>query len=169
MKQCSRPFSSCDFITMATSRVDAAVLLPNGGRRRGEPLAPHEDALQLDYDTTKGRKRGRGWVGKENRGRALSDIHNTGGRDSQAGLIRCTTRYYTLNLITPHSHYSHRNVKVGTVCVCVQIDWRRLGPRAVRSSFPSTSKMKGKRKAIGGGRRWEADDDDRAARNVSPI
>ena len=74
---------------MATSRVAAAVLLPNGGRRRGEPLAPHEDALQLDYDTTKGRKRGRGWVGKENRGRALSDIHNTDGRTRLPGLIRC--------------------------------------------------------------------------------
>ena len=48
--------SSCDFITMATSRVDAAVLLPNGGQRRGEPLAPHEDALPLDHVTAKGRK-----------------------------------------------------------------------------------------------------------------
>ena len=104
VKQCSRPFSSCDFITMATSRVDAAVLLPNGGQRRGEPLAPHEDALPLDYDTTKGRKRGRGWVGKENRGRALSDIHNTDGRTRLPGLIRCSTRYSILNLITPHSH-----------------------------------------------------------------
>ena len=75
--------SSCDFITMATSRLDAAALLPNGKQRRGEPLAPHEDALPLDHDTTKGRKRGRGWVGKENRGRALLDIHNTDGRDSQ--------------------------------------------------------------------------------------
>ena len=103
-KQCSPPFSSCAFITMATSRVDAAVLLPNGGQRRGEPL--HEDALPPDYDTTKGR----GWVGKENRGRALSDIHKSDGRDTQGGLIRCTTRYYILNLITPHSHYSHRNV-----------------------------------------------------------
>ena len=106
LEQCFHPFSSCDFITMATSRFDAADLFPNGGQRRGEPLAPHEDALPLDYHDE--RKEARKGVGGKRESRARAPGHPQHRRTRLPRLIR-RIRYLILNLIAPHTH-SHRSV-----------------------------------------------------------
>ena len=60
--------------------------MPNGGQRRGEPLAPHEDALPLDYHDE--RKEARKGVGGKRESPARVVGHPQHRQTRLLGLIR---------------------------------------------------------------------------------